>query len=62
LKIAQIEGELSHFRQGISNHHEELEIVKVALHEFQKRPTLEDMKLDEDWPILSGKKFSEIGS
>jgi len=62
LKIAQIEGELSHFRQSISNHLEELEIVKVALHEIKKRPTLEELKLDDDWPLLPGKKFSEIAA
>jgi len=58
----QIEGELSHFRQSISNHHDELEIVKVALHEIKKRPTLEELKLDDDWPLLSEKKFSEIAA
>ena len=36
--------------------------MKVTLNEIQKRPTLEELKLDEDWPLLSGKKFSEIAA
>ena len=62
LKLANIEGELLHLRQGISNHQEELEVMKVTLNEIQKRPTLEELKLDEDWPLLSGKKFSELAA
>ena len=43
LKLANIEGELLHLWQGISNHQEELEVMKVTLNEIQKRPTLEEL-------------------
>ena len=36
--------------------------MKMTLNEIQRRPTLEELKLDEDWPFLSGKKFSEIAA
>ena len=56
-KSANIEGKLPHLRQVIPNHHYELEVLKVTLHELQKRPTLDELKLDDDWPLLSGKIF-----
>ena len=62
LKLANIEGELSHLRQGILNYHDELEVLKVTLHEIQKRPSLEELKLDDEWPLLSGKKSSKIAA
>jgi len=62
LKVANIEGELSQLRKGISDNHVDLESIKSTLHDIQNRPTLEDLKLDEDWPLLSGQKFSEIAA
>lgn len=62
LKLANMENELSHIRQGMSDQHKELEDMKITLSEIQNRPTLEELKDDEDWPLLSGRKFSEIAA
>jgi len=62
LKVANIEGELSHLRKDISHYYDDIESIKATLQEIQNRPTLEDLKLDEEWPLLSGKKFSEIAA
>ena len=52
LKLANIEGKLLVLRQDISINHKELDVMKMTLNEIQKRPTLEELKLDEDWPYL----------
>jgi hypothetical protein len=60
--IAKMEGELLLLRQDVLKQDSEVGILKDTINEISKRPTLEGLKLSEDWPLLSKQTFSKIAA